>query len=966
MFISVKQQTKKHVLIDSTIAIGCFIALSPWLLPHGTTLAALAALGLIILIAALHPQWTLFIFAIGLPLHNLLMAWLYHATGSATLVHIIQPWKETALAVALLRIALPAIIQRRQLPRLRITALDVTAALFIALCAVSVARPNTLISFIGRLYGFRDLVVPLGAYLLGRLAPLSRREWKVLIGILAGDIIAFALTAIGERVLWGNALLLALGYGSYIHDFLDQSFPLPHNIPFTFYTDGWFPRAGSLALNPLDLAVLLMIASPIVLAVMEPARQDLPCWASGILSAAALLGGVALVLAVSRASLVLLPLALVLLALNGLRKYGRGIALTVIGGSLGAIIVLMTVSLVSHGATPAARVALANQGLVRLLEMPPQNLPAAVGLPDAPPSPSGSSAAPAASGIGSSAQQLFQVSTSSANTSTQGHLASLHKLWGLIVHHPTGYGIGIAGAVGNRFHTSIGGETSYLTVGVELGILGLLLYLALFGEAIFACWQVVRSRSTPLIRAIFLGAGLAWLIIALDGIMSEVTLNLFAMYLLWWMAGAARTQHQRSHVIAVPATNDQPARWSAPPSLRVAIDAQCLQTARTGVRTYLDELLKQWRRPGLPHTILPLYGPRRLPSHRRIFRIINQAIYFLWLHGWLPLRLALSNVDVLFCPEYLTPIWVPVARVVTCHDAAFLRRPQDYNRIWLWLFHKVTLPAIRRADAVIAPSQYTAQEIVEYAHVPADRLHIVPLGVNADEIRSTDEHTSRQILTHYGVQPCGYLLHVGVLERRKNLVTLIKAFAIWRERGAPPDCKLLLVGQPGPRPDLDDSANIRQAIADYGLQDHVILTGHLPAEARNALYTHAAAVVIPSLLEGFGIPVLEAFAAQVPAIVARSAALPEVAGNAALFFDPLNPDDLANALLRLQTDPALRAALVQAGNERLHTFTWEQTAAATLTVCAAAMVHAFAPPCPPEPETRTDRPAQSPPLPVRY
>ena len=382
--------------------------------------------------------------------------------------------------------------------------------------------------------------------------------------------------------------------------------------------------------------------------------------------------------------------------------------------------------------------------------------------------------------------------------------------------------------------------------------------------------------------------------------------------------------------------------------LRIAMDVQSLQTARTGVRTYVDELLRELARPDAPHIVVPLAGPKRLPSRVRLFRIINQAMYFPWLHLWLPLRLWLGRYDVLFSPEYLTARWTPAPRVVTFHDAMFLRRPQDYNRLWLRVFHWVSLPALRRSAAVIVPSRHAAEETATLAGVPPDRIHVVPLGgPTGGEPMRVQEAEAAPVLARYGLAPGAYVLHVGVLERRKNLVTLVRAFEQYRRRqaaedgGTPDGWKLVLVGQPGPRPDLDDSQNIRRAIAELGVENAVILTGHVSIAERNVLYTRAGAVAVPSLLEGFGIPVLEAFAAGVPVLSARSTSLPEVAGEAALYFDPGSVDELAGAIARVAGDAELRGRLVAAGAVRVREFTWARTAAETMAVFeAVALAHA--------------------------
>lgn len=895
------------------------------------TILLFAALALIVLY---RPQWSLFLLVIGLPVHNLMMTTIYHFSDSVSLTKIDQPWKEIVLATAVLRVGILPLINVIRTRRVRLVPLDVVMLLFAVLCAISVVLPNHMISLVGRLYGFRDLVLPFGAYFVARNALLSRKELKALLILSAGIVGVFALTAIGERVLWGNSLLFALDYGHYLLVLFGQSFPLPHNTPFTFYTEGRFPRSGSLALDPLDLAVLMLTLLPLLLAAHGVLRRRGSRFAAVVLGFVAFLGGAALLLAFGRESLALFPVALVLLLLRKeTRRAWPGIALSLAGVVAGAVLLAIVVTYVARGATSDARVALANQGLVPLVQEYPNQFPSPADLLSAFGTSSGSS------GSGS----IIAVSTNPNNPSTQGHLASLEQLAGLMVQHPLGLGIGTAGQNGDRFNTNIGGESSYFTVGVELGWLGFLLYLAVFVLAGWSCFQASRARLPKLDRAVLWGAAIAWIVIALDGVFAEVTLNLFAMYTLWWLAGYATTKSRSSRVRLLADPNGGPGIWTSPRPLRVAVDAQCLQTARTGVRTYVDEMFRLLRVPGVPHEVVPLPGPKRLPNDKRSYRVLNQAMYFFWLHIWLPIRLSLGNYDVLFSPEYLTPFWMPTARVVTVHDAAFLKRPQDYNRLWLMMFKRVTLPAIRRADAVIVPSQHAAAEVTQYARIPAERIHVVPQGGPTPEAMRVPEERARTILERFGVRPGAYVLHVGVLERRKNLVTLVRAFSVLREYGAPDDFKLVLVGQAGPRPDLDDSQALRQVIGELRLEGSVVLTGHVTMEERNAFYTHAAVVAIPSLLEGFGLPLLEAFAAGAPVVAARASSLPEVAGDAALLFDPASPRELADAIIQLLSDPALRERLGAAGLERSALFTWERTARETLAVFESADVHAYAP-----------------------
>ncbi len=1026
--------------------------------------SALLIFALILATVLLRPQWALLIFVIGLPLHNLMMAFLFEETQSQMFIKLAQPWKEMTLGVAMARLVIPPLyqaIRTRVWPRF--APLDIVLALFFVICGVSVLISHT-VPLTGRLLGFRQLVLPMSVYILGRLAPPTRNLLRALVAFLGVDVLIYAIVSVGERLLWGDGLFVTLNFGKYSLIFLQQKTYLPFNFPYTFYTGTpyWLPRAGSLAVNPLDFVTLLEIALPTVLATLALTRHRLTRWQTYALSLAAFMGGVGVFLAYGRTGLLMLPVELVLLLWwGGWRRAWMGALLTGLGAALGGAIFEWNAAYVNVGLNSTQHVIRANQGilfgpagspawLVLLVAvvcvvlamafvavftggtlgetaltfsgadriMPGDRADASIRMQlNTPYTMDGRMVS--ASGLGrTNASQLEQMlaqnrdsndfsstymaairgfayrtryylvislavitvlgggfaaykaykltqvahqnhTTSTTNTgptvnvtpptgvvipdstsSTKGHLSSYEKLPGFILKHPLGYGIGSSGAIGVRNGTGLGAESAYLPVGVELGFFGLLLYLIAFLGALFVTWRAYRARGSSLERAVYLGMTVAWIFMLIDGVVTEVTLNFFVMYLLWWMTGAAITHTRASRITVVPATGElRPVR-----PLRIAVDMQALHTARTGVLTYMTELLDEFQKSDSPHSVTLLSGPRRLDNSKRLNRMINQGLSFAWLHFWLPVKLGFGNYDLLFSPEYITPMWAPVARVVTYHASSFLRRPQDYNRMWLRMFKWITLPAIHRADAILVPSKYAAEEAIEYAKFEPQRIYVTPLGgAGSLEKMQVDPAVVNATLSSFGVQPYNYLLHVGVLERRKNLVALVEAFALWRRQGGPRSFKLVLVGQPGPRPDLDDSAAIHEAIARNGLESSVVLTGHLSLEERNAFYTHAAAVVIPSVLEGFGIPVLETFAAHVPLICSDATALPEVAGNAALLFNPQNPQELASCFMRLGADPGLRAALVSAGEARLRLFTWERTAQATYVAFDAAVMRAYGP-----------------------
>lgn len=912
------------------MAIAVLLGIAAPLLPHGAEIAAGFVFLALAVVVAFRPKWALFIFIVGLPLHNLLMSLVLETTNSVAFTRLMQPWKEVLLAIAFVRIVAPAALDWWRTRRVRLTALDVALLVFIGLCAVSVVLPSHYIPFSGRIYGFRLLVVPLSLFFLGRLVRFEERDYRTIVSLLAFDVALMVLGQVGERLFWGIGLYQAVGYERYLLQFYpgNTSPFLPQHAPFSFYTGHpfWLPRAGSFALNPIDATTLIMLALPVVLAVTSIMLQQRQRSLGQILPLAlvALLGGVGIALGLTRATIILLPVVLILLFLRGkFRSHLPGTGLTLVGFGAGAFLLLVSVALIiqvpeADAAMNNLRVARANQGLFSLLALPT----------------SGTNSNPLGAIVGPATNN---------NPSTTGHVTTTAEVIKLMLKRPIGYGIGYSGEEGVRSGTAVAAEGSYVNIGADLGIFGLLLYFGVFLGAIFTTWQAARSRLSPLRRALFFGLAIAWIAIFIDGFIAQVTLNLFIMFVLWWLTGLATSEIQRSRVAAVHAPNGDLLRYEAPHPLRVAIDVQCLQTARTGVRTYIDALLREFRFSGPDYRIVLLAGPRRLPSTNKIFRMINQAMYLPWLYLWLPARLAIGNFDVLFSPEYSTPIWAPCARVITFHDAVFYRRPEDYNKLWLASFKGITVPAIRRADAVLAPSQASAREIIAYARIPAEIMHVTPLAPSDPGPMARDTPHATRTLARFGVTPFNYILHVGVLEKRKNLVTLIQAFDVWRKQGAPAGFKLVLVGQPGPRPALDDSAAIRAEIDARGLRDVVVLTGHLAVADRNDFFTHAAVIAVPSLLEGFGIPVLDGFAAGVPVVAARSSSLPEVAGGAALYFDPQRPEELASRFQELAADPALRSRLVEAGRARLAEYSWHRTAQETLRAFEAAAVHAFAP-----------------------
>jgi glycosyltransferase involved in cell wall biosynthesis len=231
-----------------------------------------------------------------------------------------------------------------------------------------------------------------------------------------------------------------------------------------------------------------------------------------------------------------------------------------------------------------------------------------------------------------------------------------------------------------------------------------------------------------------------------------------------------------------------------------------------------------------------------------------------------------------------------------------------------------TRRAVRQADAIITVSQNTANDLVRYARADPARIHVVPLAASLP----ATEADPAEALKRMKITP-PYLLFVGTLEPRKNLVRLVRAYRR-AVAGAGLPHRLVLAGPLGWRP-----RPLLREIAVDG-PGEILLTGKRSPEELDALYRGAAAFAYPSLYEGFGLPVLEAMARGVPCIVSTTSSLPEVAGDAALAVPPRSVSGLAAAIERVLTDEAEAARLSNAARARAEEFSWEQTARTTLKV----------------------------------
>ncbi len=286
------------------------------------------------------------------------------------------------------------------------------------------------------------------------------------------------------------------------------------------------------------------------------------------------------------------------------------------------------------------------------------------------------------------------------------------------------------------------------------------------------------------------------------------------------------------------------------------------------------------------------------------------------------------DADVWHGPHYTMPLRAPIPTVVTVHDLTFFDHPEWHERTKVPYFRRMIKASARRATEIVCVSEFTANRLAAIAPPPG-RVTVARHGVDHDRFRPDgDPATDHQLLAAHGIT-APYVGFVGTLEPRKDVPTLVAAFAPLTHDH--PDLRLALVGGDGWGVD-----QIRAAITNSGAATHIVRTGYVDDDVVPALYRRAQAVVYPSFEEGFGVPALEALACGAPLVTTAGSALAEVAGTAARIVPVHDHIALAAALRAIIADDSLAAALRRAGPLQARGFTWARSIDQHLEVYARA------------------------------
>jgi len=378
--------------------------------------------------------------------------------------------------------------------------------------------------------------------------------------------------------------------------------------------------------------------------------------------------------------------------------------------------------------------------------------------------------------------------------------------------------------------------------------------------------------------------------------------------------------------------------------MKIGIDCSNVPGPRTGVGEYtyqlvcalsrIDQINSYMLYPFFYHLINPGYKDVELPTTgnfrvqdclptcpgylKRIFHLTVKSLFK---------ENMLGPVDIVHSTTFCAPKFKDKNKrlVVTIYDLTVITHPECHQKLNIMHCKKGILDAVKYADAIIAISEHTKKDLISIAGAPEELITVTSLAPDPDLAPVTDKKTCERVRQKYNL-PNNYILFLGSLEPRKNVTTLIKAYAKLPE-GYKKKNHLVIAGAKGWM-----SSPVHDTIQKLGLVDKTTFPGYVDRADLSALYSMAECFVYPSLYEGFGLPVLEAMACGAPVITSNTSSMPEVAGSAARLVAPLKEAELTAGLEEILENKSLQEEMRQAGFKQVKKFSWERCAAETIEV----------------------------------
>ena len=364
--------------------------------------------------------------------------------------------------------------------------------------------------------------------------------------------------------------------------------------------------------------------------------------------------------------------------------------------------------------------------------------------------------------------------------------------------------------------------------------------------------------------------------------------------------------------------------------IRIGVDGnEANVEKKVGVSVYTLNLLRYFSKVADQEHCFIVYLKNSLslglPEENKYFKYKVIKGNFLWSQIYLPIYLSTHReIDVYFSPAHYLPSFCPVPQVVTIHDLAYQYFPNDFTKKDLWQLKNWTRSSVKKANKIIAVSKTTKKDIIKIYNVDDAMVTVIYNGYEKIAKEKTSAVEGRSGKTAE-VKLKKYILFVGTIQPRKNLDILIDAFNKFLEQNK--NFKLVIVGKKGWLYE-----DIFKKVRTLKLEEEVIFTDHVTDEELVWYYQNAFCFVLPSLYEGFGIPILEAMSNNCPTIISMNSSLPEVGGEASLYFDPKSSNDLLEKLKTLYNNHELRKELISKGKQRIKDFSWKKCGKETLEV----------------------------------
>jgi len=370
--------------------------------------------------------------------------------------------------------------------------------------------------------------------------------------------------------------------------------------------------------------------------------------------------------------------------------------------------------------------------------------------------------------------------------------------------------------------------------------------------------------------------------------------------------------------------------------MKIAIDGTIVREEITGTGFYITNLINGLIKIDNLNNYYIFGDEQYLRKYIKIdkdnFRVVhkrfkNRIIRVLWEYFIFPFELKKLKIDILHSPNYITPLLKFGFKIIlTIHDLTFLLFPEKYTITKRWLFGKMIPVFIKKSDKIVAVSENTKKDILKFFSIPDDKILVTYESYPEYYNFSIDRSKAEDILNKYGIER-NFILYVGMIEPRKNIISLLKAFV---ELDKDLELDLVIVGKKGwyfkeIEKYMENAINLR-------LKNKIMFTGYIPEHELKYFYRLALMFVYPTLYEGFGLPPLQAMACGTSVITSNISSLPEVVGDAAIKINPDDLGDLKNSIKWLYTDEGKRDELIKKGLENVKKFSLENVASNVLSV----------------------------------